>query len=271
VIFSYTINILISLVIFANGEKKWRDGEAGMMSRFDVLKTSWLLQLMSLSYFVLNYSHLWILANSSNKEKVAIFGAVLRIVVLITTSIFMAQLIILPTIGDLYTKKQYHKLREVLRISATISGIPTFIAFLIIVFFGKKLLSIVFGQYYSAGHISLIIISFAQLSNVFSGNTGDLMVMASKEKYLVIYSIISVIIGSVVSFFLVGPFDLIGVSIGCAVGVIIQSLLMLLFCVRKLSINTCMDLKYFVDVIRKPRLQTLHIINKLRLNKVTSD
>jgi O-antigen/teichoic acid export membrane protein len=241
IIISYAINLVISFVFLRVHTGRLIKPNNEMITRSELLKSSWMLYLTDIVLFIMTSGHLWLLAYFSSKENVAIYGAVMRLMVIITTALTMLKLTILPTIGHLYTKKLYNELEKVLRISATIAGLPAIIGLLLIILLGKSFLLIIYGSHYTAGYSALVVLATANLINVLTGSPGPLIVMASKEKYLFYFALVSGLIGMILSGLLVVRIDYLGVSIGAGVGIILYNVMMVYYCRKEFSINTMMS------------------------------
>lgn len=253
IITANAINILLAFLFLMKRTGILSSKKSGFISRSDVMRSSWALYLLNFGLFFLQNGHLWLLAYYSSKDSVAIYGAVFRLVVLITSTLSIIKLAILPTISHLYTKKRYSEVEKVLRTTATISGIPSIIGLLLIIFLGKSMLLILYGDYYVMGYTALIVLCAAHLINVLTGAPGALLVMASKERVLLFACIVGVSFGISLSILLVHSLDYLGVSVGAGVGIILQNLFMAWYCVKKMSINTFMDFREINNIAKAIR------------------
>jgi O-antigen/teichoic acid export membrane protein len=253
IISAYALNLIFAYAFLVKRTDKLSSRNTGTISRTDIMKTSWPLYFSFIALSGLQQSHLWLLGYYSTKESVAIFGAVFRIMIIITASLEIVRLIIPPMISQLYTQKRYSEVAKVLCSTATIAGVPSIIGLFLIIFFGKSLLYYLYGNHYTMGYTALIVMSVAYLVDVLTGTPGILLIMASKEKILLLFSIISGSIGISLSILLVNSMDFVGVAIGAGIGIIVQNLLMAFYCFKKMSINTFMSFN-----------EALHITSKVR-------
>ena len=241
VVVAYAINLMVALLVIQSYLGKGTRPQRAGISRSELLQKSWVLYFNDIVLFLSFQGQLWLLSYYSVKEDVAIFGAVLRLMTLVTATLNMLRMTILPTIGDLYTKQQYREVEKVLRVSATIAGLPAIAGLLLIILFGKNILFIIFGSHYTAGYMALVVLAMANLINVFTGTPAVLMIMASKENYLLGFSLISGVLSILTSFLLVGRLSYLGVAIGAGVGIVLYNILMVYFCKKKLSILTILS------------------------------
>ena len=151
IIAAYGINIVLAFSFLSKSIGKLSDKNTGAISRTDVMRTSWPLYFTNIVLLSLQQGHLWLLGYYSTKESVAIYGAVVRLLVLITAALSIVTLVIPPMISQLYTKKRYSEVEKVLRSTATIAGVPSGIALLLMMFFGKSMLFYLYGDLYTRG------------------------------------------------------------------------------------------------------------------------
>lgn len=243
IIISYAINLVFALLILLKQTSRLPKSVLLSVTRYDVIKNSLILYATNILFFVMNSGHLWLLAYYSTKDNVAIYGAVLRLMVLITTTLSLIRLTILPSIGHLYAQKRYGEVENLLRSTATIAGLPAIAGLLLILLFGKSILLLQYGDHYISGYPALVVLALANLVNVFTGTPAVLLVMASREKYLFFFSLFSSSIGIMLSFLLLRSMNYIGVAIGAGTGIVLNNVLMAWYCQRALSINTLMSFK----------------------------
>jgi O-antigen/teichoic acid export membrane protein len=241
VISAYGLNLLVGYVTLSHGASELRGD--GSIFVPEILKTSWPFCFSAIFLTGLQQGHLWLLGFYSTTESVAIFGAAWRVVILLTATLQIVRLVIPAIVAKLYAEKKYQDLEKVLRSSATIAGVPSIIALLLIIIFGKTILLHLYGESYVSGDSILTILAIANIINLLTGVPGVLLMMSAKEKVLLAISIFSGSLSILVSFILVDRFDYIGVAIGSGVGITVQNLLMAGYCLKKMKINTYMSLR----------------------------
>lgn len=265
---AYAVNLCLASFLLQRKIAIIEKSKERLITRSDLMKSSWLLYVTNIFIFFMTSGPLWLLAHFSTKEHVAIYGAAARLMVLITTSLQLLKLMILPTIGHLYAKKAYEELEKVLRSSATLAGLPAIFGLLLVILASKTILLIVYGQDYTAGYSTLLVLSVANIVNVFTGTPGALMVMASKEKFLMIFAFISGTAGLGLCFLLVGPLDYLGIAIGQGSGLAIYNVLMMIYCRKQLSLTTLMSFQELINIVRKIRqIYTLYVMSRANLEK----
>ncbi|MBU0481695.1 MAG: oligosaccharide flippase family protein [Proteobacteria bacterium] len=238
---TYAVNILAgSAALFQSTS---RLSGAGSIHASEILKTSWPFCFSAIFLTGLQQGHLWLLGYYSTAESVALYGAAWRVVILLTATLQIVRLVIPAMVAKLYAEKKHADLEKVLRSTATIAGVPSIIALLFILIFGKTILHHLYGESYAGGNLILTILAVANIINLCTGVPGVLLMMSSKEKVLLAISIFSGSLSILVSFVLIGRYDYIGVAIGAGTGIAVQNLLMAGYCLKKMRINTFISLK----------------------------
>ena len=250
---AFTANIFIAFLSLKGITRKFSDNSQEHISKKGIIQNSWSLYITFMFLSGLQHGHFWILGYFSSKESVAIFGTVLRLIILLTAALEIVRLVIPPLIGQLYTRKDYAQVETVLRTTATLAGLPSVVGILLIIFFGKSALFYLYGSAYTAGYNALVVMSMAHLINVFAGTPGILLIMASKEKIILGFAMISGVIAISVSLLLVQKLDYLGVSFGAAFGIASQSIFMALYCKRALKIKTFMSASSILNTVHHIR------------------
>jgi O-antigen/teichoic acid export membrane protein len=233
---AYAANLLLGSVTLSRGTAKLTGDGSIFVS--EILKTSWPFCFSAIFLTGLQQGHLWLLGFYSTTESVAVYGAAWRVVVLLTATLQIVRLVIPAMVAKLYAEKKYEDLEKILRSTATIAGVPSIIALLLIMILGKPLLLHLYGESYASGDLILTILAVANIINLATGVPGVLLMMSSKEKVLLAISIFSGSLSILLSFILVNRFDYIGVAVGSGAGIAVQNLLMAGYCYKKMHINT---------------------------------
>ena len=146
-----------------------------------VLNISWPLWLTSLGFLALSQSDLWIIGIFLPQDDVAVYGATLRLVALVTIPLLIVNSVVPPIIAEMYTKGEKKELERILRSASTIAIVPALIIFVTFALFGKFILGTIYGKYYSEGAYVLSILSLGQLVNVAVGSCGMVLMMTGYQ------------------------------------------------------------------------------------------
>jgi O-antigen/teichoic acid export membrane protein len=123
-----------------------------------------------------------------------------------------------PLIADLYHTAELDRLNELFKISTKWGLYISIPLFLLIVFFPKDIIYVIFGQEYVAGTFSLIVLSISQLINAGTGAVGLLLVMTGKQKDWLFITFGTFIITSFISILVIPIWGLNGAAVTTAVG-----------------------------------------------------
>ena len=171
-------------------------------------------------------------------EEVAIYGAAARTVALIAVPLLIMNSIISPIIAEMYALERPKELEKLLRRIATIAGLPAMVTLAMFVLYGDFMLKLLFGGYYQAGYIVLVILSIGQLANVWAGSCGAVLMYTGNQLSMMYITIGCGLITLAGALFLVIPYAAIGVAIAAATGIILQNLIMLIMVKKKIGVWT---------------------------------
>ncbi len=88
---------------------------------------------------------------------------------------------------------------------------------LIVIFFGRYIISFLFGPVYVSAYGSVVVLGIANLLVSFFGITGSYLNMTGREQIVVKAFIVSVVIGSISAFLLGRVYGIIGISAGAVI------------------------------------------------------
>ena len=156
----------------------------------------------------------------STSYEVGVYRIALKLSLFTSFTLSAVNSIAAPKFSELYWNGDNKKLKYVTKFSSKIIFFTSFPVFIIILFYGKFLLS-VFGTAFVAGYTALVILSSGQLINASCGPIGTLMNMVGKQKEFMIITVISVIINIILNYILILKFQSIGAAIATTISTII--------------------------------------------------
>lgn len=204
----------------------------------EIVHIAWPLWVTSMTLFVLIQVGLWIMGIYRTPEEVAVYGAAARTVALVTMPLLIVNAVVPPLIAEMYAQGKIKELEKVLRLVATLTGLPSLITLGVFVFFGDSILSLFFGEYYQAGATVLAILSLGQLANVWAGSCGLTLMLTGHQSTMMLISIVCGAFTATLAWFLVVKYGGVGVATAGAVGMLLQNLLMLAFARKKVGVWT---------------------------------
>lgn len=249
---SHLVELTLALIVLRVRIKPLRSSRSlshdhSALRGIDVFNTSWPIFFVDIALFCVIQGPIFLLSYGSSKEAVAIYGAMLKIGVIISGTLNLARQAIAPTIGELYAKNQIEDVEKVLRSAATMAGIPSIIALLVAIFFGKTIIGVVYGSYYTGGYWTLVILCLAQIVNVGTGAPGVLLVMAGKERVLLVFSLVAAAMGLGIGVILLPSVGVLGTAIGTGIAIAFHNILTSIYSARRLKVKTIVSFKLAVN------------------------
>lgn len=232
-----TFIIALISVYFVYGKIEKHESHTNGLSYKEIASLTLPLFISNLTFLVLTQSDLWIIGIFRSSSEVAIYGAAVRLITIVTIPLLIANAIIPPIIAEMYAQGKKQQLEKVLRIAATISGIPAIISLIIFALFGNKLLGIFFGTFYAKGHIILILLSIGQLINVASGSCGYLLNLTGFHRTAMNIVVITAFFSIAISLILVRSFGGLGVAVAFTTGLSFQNIATIWVAVKKTGIR----------------------------------
>ncbi len=204
-----------------------------------------------LTAFALTQSDLWILGAFIPNEDIAVYFGAMQLVVLVSMSLMLVNLVVPPFIADLYARGEKKRLERILRHTATIAGVPALFALLAFVFFGGPILGMVYTPAFRTGAVVLALLSIGKLVNVLTGSCGVTMSMTGHQTALMGITLFTSACTLCGCLLVVREYGMVGVAAVVCAGTIFQNLAMWL------------GTKYFTGMWTHPGLPSLEDIRSL--------
>jgi len=230
-------SVLISSALLWNKLKVLPNEESSLTIK-EILKISWSFGVTNITLFILVQADLWIMGVFRSPEEVAIYGAASRTVALVVMPLLIVNAVVPPLIAEMYAQGKVKELETTLRSVATLAGIPSLLILVLFVFFGESILGMMFGEYYQAGIMILVILSVGQVANVWAGSCGLVLMMTGHQNIMMVITVLCGAITVGLAWFLVQGYGASGVAFSAAFGMILQNIIMLTLVKIKLGIWT---------------------------------
>jgi O-antigen/teichoic acid export membrane protein len=179
---------------------------------------------------------------------VAIYGAVSRLIIVISIPLKIINSVLSPVIADLYYRNEVERLEKTIRSVSTIAMVPSVLVMLLFCCFGNSLLELLYGQDYSEGYPILMILAMGQLFNVLSGPCGTALLMTGNQRIMMIISVLVSILAIAVSILAAIHLGAVAVAMVFAAAVIIQNILMIYFVRKKTGVTTFLNFRFAFPV-----------------------
>lgn len=217
----------------------------------DIICISWSLWITSLTFLALLQADLWIMGLFRSPEEVAVYGAVARIVTLVTIPLLIVNAVAPPLIAEMHSQEKTKEMEKAMRTVVTFAGLPSLIVLGLFIFFGDFILGLCFGEHYQVGGVMLVILSVGQLANVWAGLCGQTLILTGHQMTMMVIAIVSGLFMIIGAWLLVEAYGGIGVASAAATGIIIQNVLMVLFAKSKVGIWTHVDINILMRGMKK--------------------
>ena len=204
----------------------------------EVLSISLPLLIVTLFMMVRSYGDIWVLGAFLPQGELALYGAAKRLVTMVTMPMAIVAAVTPPLIAEMYSQGRREDLERTLRSTATLTGIPAWVASMGCIFFAGPILSLVYGNYYREGAVVLALLSIGLFASVCAGSCGIVLAYTGHQKTLMVITIASSAATLIAMIVTVGPYGIIGVAISVAASQILQNGIVLLVVKHKTGMWT---------------------------------
>lgn len=201
----------------------------GTIGMRELLAISAPVFVINLGNQAINNGSLWIGGIFLESKDIALYGAAMRLVLLIAVPMTLVVSVVQPVIAALNNAQDKPRLQHALRATATLSALPGVAVLLVYALFGHQVLGLVYGAQYSAAYPVLLILVFGQLFYVWAGPCNNVLTMTGHQRQAMILTLSNGALTVVTCLVMVKYAGLIGLAIAVTVGDIaknIQSLLL---------------------------------------------
>jgi O-antigen/teichoic acid export membrane protein len=209
----------------------------------EALSISLPLLIVTLVMMVKSQGAVWTLGAFLPQGEVALYGAANRLVSMVTMPLAIVTAITPPLIAEMYFQGNREDLEHALRNTATLAGIPAFLASMMCIFFASPILGLVYGNYYREGAVVLALLSIGLFASVLSGSCGIVLAYTGHQKTLMVITIAVSSATLIAMLAAVEPYGIIGVAISGTAGQVLQNVIMLLVVKQKTGMWTHVGFK----------------------------
>ena len=204
----------------------------------EVLSISLPLLIVTLFMMVRSYGDIWVLGAFLPQRELALYGAAKRLVTVVTMPMAIVAAVTPPLIAEMYSQGRREDLERTLRSTATLTGIPAWVASMGCIFFAGPILGLVYGNYYREGAIVLALLSIGLFASVCAGSCGIVLAYTGHQKTLMVITIASSAATLIAMIATVQPYGIIGVAISVAASQVLQNGIVLLVVKHKTGMWT---------------------------------
>lgn len=192
----------------------------------EMLRESLPLAATTVTSLLMAQLDLWIVAAFCSTEDLAVYGAVTRLMLLVSMPVNIVNNFVPPLVADLHTRGKLRQLEYMLRSTATLATLPALAAFLFVLAASSWLLSLFYGEAFRPGAGVLIVLSCGQLINAWCGSAGAALSMTRRQRSAMLAVVSSGIFLLGLGTLAAHSFGMLGVAVVSASATALQKLLL---------------------------------------------
>lgn len=155
---------------------------AAHISNRELLHESLPLMLNLLFGLAIGTLDLWIVGLWFARSDMAIYSLAARVVLVMILPVQIIQGVIPPMIAELHELKKRDELEQILRGSATVAAVPSFLAMLLILTTGWWTMPLLFTASFGPAALTLSILTVGQMVSVLAGSANFLLMMTGHQR-----------------------------------------------------------------------------------------
>lgn len=192
---------------------------------------------MILTRAILPWAPLFLLGIWGSTQEVGIFGAALRISMLVTFFLVAVNTVLAPKFAELYTKGDLEALGKLVRKFSVIIPLATSPMFFLLLFKSAWVMQL-FGKDFAFGGKALAILALGQAVITMTGSAGSLLMMTGHEKDVRNSAIIGGVFVGGLSLILIPSLGHIGAAIAASTAIAASNIASVVFVRKRLGIMT---------------------------------
>ena len=241
ILIAYLASSIVALIISATHLQNRLGrigGTGGSVGYSELLSIGWPICLIQLAIFASTQADLWIVGSFLTKEDAAIYGAMQKMLMLMTMTHSLVVAVAQSTVAELYAKGEKQQLQRVIQGAAFWASVPAGILFLIFAFWGSEVMQIIFGEFYRQGYLPLLVIGAGHLLSMVLGPAGMVLTMTGHQRQLMLVILATSILTIVSAALFATPFGVVGVAAAWGGGAILYGVVTWWLARKLLGIRT---------------------------------
>jgi len=171
-------------------------------------------------FFITRWISILMLGYFVTPREVGIFGAVDRVLPLVSLPLESLNIIFSPMISRLYGERALSKLENLFKVETKWAVSLSFPICLTLIIFARPIMRI-FGAAFTEGSLVLIILSIAQLFRVSVGSTGPMLMMTGHQNISLFNTFFTAVITITLNYFLIPQYGILGAAIANFISVVV--------------------------------------------------
>ncbi|MDH3587774.1 MAG: oligosaccharide flippase family protein [Gammaproteobacteria bacterium] len=204
---------------------------------------------------------IWILGATQPEVEIANFGTAMRLAMITSMPLLVANNVIQPTVASLYSADEHTRLSRVMSASVALISLPAILLFLVFALGGTEILTFLFGRPYGDAHATLVILSAGLLINVLSGSATVALAMSGHERHVLKSAASAAFISVAASIVLVPRYGAEGAAFAASLGLVMYNALLCWHSKAILGLKTYIRPAGFMELVRLVRQQAANLAN----------
>ena len=185
----------------------------------EIFKTSSPMALSAIAYFIMQSIDIVILSIYESFDQIAYYSVSVKLAMATTLALMSVNIVIAPRIAEIYEKKEFQGLQQLIKHSTRIIFFISICVLSILFFFSEEILNL-FGEGYVVAKNALIFLLVAQFFNAFSGPGAIYLNMTGRQKILNKILILGLVVNISLNFYLIPSHGINGAAIATLVSLI---------------------------------------------------
>jgi O-antigen/teichoic acid export membrane protein len=240
-ILSHIIAIIVSFILSIYYiDKKYSmqllSKNSSLLKFKEIVKVSFPMLLTSSMVLMIGWSDTLMLGYFQTTNEVGIYSVVYKISLF---AIFMQGVVAsisMPKFSEIYSKKDFKLLNQVVYKSTIMTLLSSLTIILILIFFGEYILSL-FGNEFTVGYSTLIVLLIGSTVSIFCGPVGTLMNVVDEEKMLFYLLFTSAILNILLNLYMIPTYGYLGAAVSSSFSILFWNIFAV-FYLRKKNIHT---------------------------------
>ena len=201
-------------------------------STIEIFKTSFPMALSAIAYFIMQSIDIIILSIYEGFDQIAYYSVSVKLAMVTTLALMSVNIVIAPRIAEIYEKKEFKSLQQLIKHSTRIIFLMSICVLSILFFFSEEILNL-FGEGYVVATNALIFLLAAQFFNAVSGPGAIYLNMTGRQKTLNKILIAGLAINMALNFYLIPTHGINGAAIATLVSLVVWNSITTLFIFSK--------------------------------------
>lgn len=206
------------------------------VSLYSLFKQNSSFALIVFSFMIYSSAELYMLILTNHNYETGIYSIAIRLALISNLILQTVNSIIAPKITNLYFTNSIDKLEKMILTTSRILLAIALFFLTVFILFGKKILFF-WGSDFVDGYSVLIILSVAQVINLCTGPSGQLLTLCNQQKSQMFLATSLVPVSILLSYFFVTNYDLLGAAYAGASIIIIDNVVRVYIIFKKIGIN----------------------------------